>query len=70
MLRAMRGPGEFTDCVASQVTGKIRAGGAPIVIRFAADENLNDPLVRAVQRRRPDIDLGKHHGIARTTNRL
>jgi len=27
------------------------------VIRFAADENLNDLVVRAVRRRRPDIDL-------------
>jgi hypothetical protein len=27
------------------------------VIRFAADENFNDVIVRALQRRRPDIDL-------------
>ena len=27
------------------------------MIRFAADENLNDLVVRAVRRRRPDIDL-------------
>jgi hypothetical protein len=27
------------------------------VIRFAADENLNDLIVRALRRRRPDIDL-------------
>ncbi len=27
------------------------------MIRFAADENFNDLIVRAVHRRRPDIDL-------------
>ncbi len=27
------------------------------MIRFAADENFNDLIVRAVRRRRPDIDL-------------
>lgn len=36
------------------------------MLRFAADENLNNDLVRALQRRRPDIDIVRVQDVGLT----